>query len=154
VECHEKDFKDKKRDYYSPMLNLCNKHHPTVTGVIEVGAGTGYFSNMYIRKFKLKRYTFYENSGAMVAKIRQRMKVQKFTKTRIYNESFRNISTKELKKCDCILALEILEHISWDKKFLLLIIPSTWIFFSVPRIHAFNHVRAFLTPDSIAYRYC
>ena len=148
---YEKDFRDKKRDYYIPMLNLCDKYYPIATRIIEVGAGTGYFSNKYIKKFKPKRYIFYENSKAMVSKIKKRMRVQKFTKTHIYNESFRN--RKELKKYDCVIALEVLEHVGWDKEFLSLVAPLTWVFFSVPRLHAFNHVRAFLTPDSIAYRY-
>jgi len=68
-------------------------------------------------------------------------------------KSFKNISAEEIKKYDCIISLEVLEHINWDKEFLSSLSPSTWVFLSVPRIHDSTHVRAYLTPDSIAYRY-
>ncbi len=147
----KKKFKDKKRKYYIIIEKLCKQYYPNSINVIEVGAGTGRFAKMYISKFKPKNYILYDSSKLMIRRIKKKLKTQNFTKIIIKNKSFKNIS--ELNKYDCVIALEALEHINWDKEFLSSISHGTWVFFSVPRVHAFNHVRAFLTPDSITYRY-
>jgi len=146
------NFKDKKREYYIEVLKLCKNYH-SFTNILEVGAGTCFFAKTYINKFKPNSYTIYDSSDVMCKRSRKKLEGKSSTNINIYNNSFKDISAEELTKYDCVIALEVLEHINWDKEFLFSIAPETWIFFSVPRIHSFNHVRAFLTPDSIAYRY-
>jgi 2-polyprenyl-3-methyl-5-hydroxy-6-metoxy-1,4-benzoquinol methylase len=147
------NWKDKKRRHYYVTEKMCRRYYDKPTNVLEVGAGTGQFAKMYINRFKPKSYTLYEHSPPMIKRIKKRFKKQDFTKINIKNKSFKNISKDKLSEYDCIIALEVFEHINWDREFLSLLDPKTWIFFSVPRIVAHLHVRSYLTPDSIIYRY-
>jgi len=149
----EKNFKNKKRDHYFEIISLSKAYYSSPTTVLEVGAGTGCFARMYINKFNPKKYVFYEYSKPMVKRIHKEFKKQGDTEIDVKRKSFKNISKQELSKYDCIMALQVFEHINWDREFLSSISPGTWIFFSVPRIVNEHHVRAFLTPDSIIYRY-
>ena len=144
-------WRDKDRIYYGEMLKLCDRYGG-FNNVLEVGAGHGRFSKIFIEGNDFDSYDIYETSTFAVEQMREKFKNLSCNIT-IHNKSFKDISTKELEKYDCVIALEVLEHINWDKEFLSFINDRSWIFFSVPIIHSFNHVRAFLTPDSIAYRY-
>ncbi len=148
-----KVFRDKRRAHYFDTLKICKRYYNNPIKVLEVGPGTGQFAEMYINRFKPKSYTFYENSEPMVKRIRNRFKTEGSTKIHIKNKSFKNLSTSELREYDCVISLEVFEHINWDREFLSLLSPKTWVFFSVPRINAAVHTRAYLTPDSIFYRY-
>jgi len=147
----ESQWKDKDRIYYGEMIKLCKKYG-TFNNILEVGAGFGWFSKIFIKYNNPECYSIYETSTVAFDKMKKKF-VNLPNNINIYNKSFKNIPSEELVKYDCVIALEVLEHINWDKEFLSSISTETWIFFSVPRIHSFNHVRAFLTPDSIAYRY-
>lgn len=142
-------MRNKKRRYYDKVFYLCKKYYFDFNDILEIGAGTGYFSKLFIDKFKPKKYTVYEFSKS--ADIFEKNVKSLITKIILKRESFKNI--KILDNYDCFIALEILEHIIWDKVFLSSIPSGKLIFFSVPIIHDKQHVRAFLTPDSIAYRY-
>jgi len=148
-----KNFRNKKRKYYFDILKLCKKYYKDFINVLEVGAGTGQFAEMYINKFSPKSYTFYENSNPMVKKIKKRFTVEGPTRISIKKKSFKDLSEFKLSRYDCVIALQVFEHINWDKEFLSKISPGTWVFFSVPTIHDTLHTRAYLTPDSIFYRY-
>ena len=143
---------DKNRRHYTIIKKLCKQYYPFPKQVLEVGAGTGYFAKIFIDKFIPQKYAVYEFSKSFKI-IRKKFKEERRTKVVIHNKSFKDLSSKELEQYDCVIALEVLEHINWDREFLSKIKPGTWVFISVPRIHGYNHVRAFLTPDSIAYRY-
>jgi hypothetical protein len=142
-------MKHKDRRYYSKILRLCEKYYYNFSNVIEIGAGTGFFSKLFIDKFSPKRYTAYEFSKSADI-FREKVKSLS-TEIILKKESFKNV--EDINLYDCVIALEIFEHINWDKEFLLSIPSDKWVFFSVPVIQDKQHVRAFLTPDSIAYRY-
>lgn len=142
--------RDKPRKQYKYVLKLCRKYNHNFNNVLEVGAGFGYFAEMFIMEFKPQKYTLYEFSSETISTIERRM--EKFpTETVIRNETFKNIT--DVHQYDCIIAQQVLEHINWDKDFLKKIKPKTWVFLSLPTVQGYCHVRAFLTPDSIAYRY-
>jgi len=148
-----KNFKNKNRTHYFDTIKMCNKYYNNSINVLEVGPGTGQFAEMYVNKFKPKSYTFYEDSKPMVKRIKKRFKTEVFTKLHIKEKSFKDLPTSKLSRYDCVISLEVFEHINWDKEFLFALSPKTWVFFSVPRIHGDVHTRAYLTPDSIFYRY-
>jgi 2-polyprenyl-3-methyl-5-hydroxy-6-metoxy-1,4-benzoquinol methylase len=149
----KKKPKNRKKNHYPVINRLCKKYYSSPTNVLEVGPGNGYFAKMYINKFKPKSYTLYDTSDRMIKIIKNKFLGEDRTKINIKNKSFKDIPKSEFNNYDCVLGLQVFEHINWDKEFLYSINSGTWVFFSVPRVHGFNHVRAFMTPDSIYYRY-
>lgn len=142
-----------KKDHYPVVCKLCKKYYPSPINVLEVGPGNGYFAKMHIKKFKPKSYTLYDSSERMVKILNSKFSGEDRTKINIKNKNFKDIPKSEFDNYDCVLALEVFEHINWDKEFLYSMNSGTWVFFSVPRLHHSRHVRAFMTPDSIYYRY-
>ena len=148
-----KNFRDKKRTHYFDTLKMCKKYYNNPINVLEIGPGTGQFAEMYVNRFKPESYALYENSKPMVKRIKKRFKIEGFTKINIKKKNFKDLSKSKLSKYDCVISLEVFEHINWDREFLDLLSYKTWVFFTVPRIHGDIHTRAYLTPDSIFYRY-
>ena len=154
---YSKDWKKQKNTgkfhaYKKSMMGLCERYYPSSNNPLEVGGGCGTWAEAFINKFNPDNYTVYEFSSS-IEEIKKRVKGLSANVT-IRNKTFRDISSKELEKYDCVMALEVLEHINWDREFLSKIKSGTWVFISVPVPQAkTEHVRAYLTPDSVAYRY-
>jgi len=143
---------EKFHAYKRSMMDLCKKYYSSFNNILEVGGGFGTWAEAFIKEFEPERYTVYEFSSA-VKKIKKRLKNSPIDII-IHNTTFKDIPLKELEQYDCVIALEVLEHINWDREFLSKIKPGTWVFISVPVPQASTeHVRAYLTPDSVAYRY-
>ena len=145
----EKKKRDKYHQAYGVMKDLCKKYYSNPINVLEVGAGFGTFAKMFIDAFNPKSYTLYEFSS-IVKKIKKKFNNES-CKIYIKNEDFREID--DMDKYDCVIAMSVLEHIKWDKEFLNKIKSNSWVFLSLPVTHAFEHVRGYLVPDSIFYRY-
>jgi len=156
---HHKNYKNKERDHYKVVLNLCETYYKNADTILDVGAGSGYFGRMYVNKFSPKKYVLYDASIDQIKKIAKEFKNQEGTEIQIKYQSFRHISESELTRYDCVISLQVFEYINWDKEFLSKISPGTWVFFSVPSVPKSLSdkpslaVRLFLTPDSILYRY-
>ena len=145
----KKPQRDDEHPYMPVTIELCKTYQPAAKNVLEVGAGFGNFALNFICTFTPESYTAYEFSSA-AKKIKKRLK-KLACKTVVYKDSFRDVENFD--NYDCVIALEVLEHISWDLEFLSKLKKGTWVFFSVPTKHAKDHVRAFLTHESIWKRY-
>ena len=150
---YNKNHKDKPRKYYGITNKLCKKYYPNPSCVLEVGSGSGYFAKKYINCLKPKKYVACDFCKMAILRMKKRIKMTENTKIQIKYKNINDIRKIDLEKFDCVIALEVLEHVTKDLKFLSKINKGTWVFLSVPRIYGYNHVRAFLTPDSICYRY-
>jgi 2-polyprenyl-3-methyl-5-hydroxy-6-metoxy-1,4-benzoquinol methylase len=140
---------DNIHPYMPVIVELCKTYFPTANNILEVGAGFGHLAIQFIDTLTPESYTAYEFSSA-AKKLKKRLK--KMTcETAVYQDSFRDI--ENFGNYDCVLALEVFEHIGWDLEFLSKLRKGMWVFFSVPTKHAKNHVRAFLTHESIWKRY-
>jgi len=142
-------WRDKYHQSYGVIKDLCKEYYPDAKNILELGAGFGHFAEIFIDYFNPKSYTIYEFSST-VKEIESRL-INKSCDISIKNEDFRNISNIE--KYDCVIAMSVLEHIKWDREFLNKIKTNSWVFLSLPVTQAFEHVRGYLTPDSIVYRY-
>lgn len=138
-----------KHPYMPVIMYLCQTYYPTAKNILEVGAGFGHFAVKFVSTFNPDSYTAYEFSSA--AKLLKKRLGELPCKTTVYKGDFHDM--EDYDDYDCVIALEILEHINWDLGFLLRLKRDTWAFFSLPTKHAKNHVRAFLTHKSIWKRY-
>jgi len=131
--------------YEGAIVKMCEKYAPDARKVLDVGAGFGTFASQYLNKNSVETYDAYEFSGAY-----DTLKTLDFPGFKAYQESFQGISVDQY---DLVIALEVLEHINWDKEFLFKIPSGRDVIISVPYGHAPNHVRAFAFPNSVAHRY-
>jgi 2-polyprenyl-3-methyl-5-hydroxy-6-metoxy-1,4-benzoquinol methylase len=149
-----KERLDKKyRSQYYAILKLCRKYYPSTSNnnILEVGAGFGRFAELFIKKFKPNNYTICEFALEAEKTIIKKMEpLKRYTNIHIKIEDMFKL---EVSNYNCIFAMEVLEHIRKDIMFLNKINKNSMVFISVPSIHGVSHVRAFLTPDSIQYRY-
>jgi SAM-dependent methyltransferase len=135
--------------YIKPLFSLACKHANSFNSILEVGAGFGHGIERIVNKFHPSRYVAYEFSLRAANQLRAigaRLNCQ----FEVRQETFQNVDCSGF---DCVIGCEVLEHINWDRAFLSSLPSGCFVMFSVPIAHAFNHVRAFLLPDSIWYRY-
>lgn len=144
-----KPQRDSEHPYMPVTIELCKTYHSTAKNILEVGAGFGNFALSFIDTFTPESYTAFEFSSA-AKKLKKRLK-KLACETVVCQDSFRDVQNFD--NYDCVIALEVFEHISWDLEFLSKLKTGTWVFFSVPTKHAKDHVRAFLTHASIWKRY-
>ncbi len=152
-EKHISKNKIKNKPYYNIALKLFNKYCFDMTkNILEIGAGNGCFAKRFIKKFKPKIYDVYESSFFACEMIKKKLIIiNEETEINICIRNFKKVNN--LEKYGCVIALDVLEHINDDIKFLEKFKENTWVLMSLPTSLNIKHVRSFLTPDSIAYRY-
>lgn len=140
-----------KDHFYTQIaIDLCHKWYDAPQDVLEIGAGFGHAAEKFIKEFKLESYTGYEFSECF-NELRDRIKSTGFFNYKIYNYDFQQESI--FSGYDCVIALEILEHINKDLEFLEKLDHGTWVFFSVPSTYSRFHVRFFPFPISVHFRF-
>ena len=139
--------------YVQDIVNLLKKFHPNPQHILDVGAGFGIPAAKIIHQLQPQAYTLYEFSDAAdyILKFLKPFGDALSCSIKAYKQSFRDI--ENLERFDCIVALEILEHINWDLKFLEKIKSGTLVFLSVPKKHGLYHVRAFPNARHVVGRY-
>jgi len=143
--------RDKYQPYMEESIEMIKEKDCVPKNVLEVGAGCGNMLQKFITEFEPESYTAYEFSNS-VKKINKKLKgIKVRTKISVVNDTFKDI--EDIERYDCIIAHEIFEHIKWDIEFIEKIKAGTNLFFSVPTKHAKDHVRSFLTHESIYERY-
>lgn len=147
------DFIDRNKQYFPIMANLCEKYYKNFNNILEIGAGFGRFVDIFVRKFNPKYYDVCEFSEASkgIYEYIKLLPEEITTDIKIIEKSFMDIV--DLRQYDALIAIEVLEHTMYDKIFLDRLKKGTFVFFAVPTRHAEAHVQAFLTPNSVWYRY-
>lgn len=144
-------YKSTRHPYIKPIINMMWESKCKFTNILEIGAGFGLASEEIISKFKPESYCGYEFSNAMSG-LRERLnQFSTLCNISLINDTFKDIDRMD--RFDCVIALEILEHINWDLDFIKKINPGTKVFFSVPTKPNKLHVRHFIDKDSIIKRY-
>lgn len=141
----------KEHPYVQPIVDMLKKLEVTPENVLEVGAGFGFTAKKIIEELKLSVYTVYEFSSAMLHLRGLMSSLNRSCKVNLMWQTFENI--KDANTFDCIIALEVFEHICWDLDFIGKLAPGTKVFFSVPSKAAKLHVRHFENDDEIYERY-
>jgi len=123
----------------------CPKH------VLDVGAGFGFPALRFISTFMLRKYTAYEFSNSMDFMSKLLDPFRDYCDITLWKKTFRGIKTDNY---DCVIALEILEHILWDREFICSLKSGTRIFLSVPKnLPGQRHVRTFHNHREVIDRY-
>lgn len=137
--------------YVKPMIEMIreSKHQPK--NVLEVGAGFGFAAKRIIDNFSPETYFAYEFSNAIFHLHGILISLKNECEVFLIKESFKNI--EDVERFDCVVAMEIFEHINWDLEFIGKIKPGTKVFFSVPTKPGKFHVRHFENVNEITNRY-
>lgn len=113
--------------------------------ILEIGCGTGQFAE-YLKDERFTDYKGFDFSSKAIVLAKQRVSMEFFQgnalDTNIYQSAF-----------NTVICLEVLEHITDDRKVLKSLPPSTHIIFSVPNFDAPSHVRWFTSERQIKKRY-
>lgn len=119
--------------------------------VLDIGAGFGFPALRFISTFMLRKYTAYEFSNSIDFMGKLLNPLQDYCDIVLHKKTFRNIKTDNY---DCVIALEILEHILWDREFICSLKSGTRIFLSVPKnMPSQRHVRTFYNHKELITRY-
>lgn len=147
-------YNKNRERYYDIVLNMYEKYSLSCSNILEVGAGSGKFAKRFIERFKPLNYCACDFSKGLCNTIKDNLRdISSSSTISILKKNINDITDKKLKNFDCIISLQVFEHVFKDKEFIRKIPSGCPVLFSVPVFHAYNHVRAFLTPDSVAHRY-
>jgi len=137
--------------YEQPAIEMIKRSCSKPINVLEIGAGFGFTLIKILQEFKPETYVAYEFSSS-VYHIRGLLhNLKSNSEVFILKKSFRDMFAPEL--YDCVIALEIFEHIIWDLEFIERLAPGTRVFFSVPTKPGKFHVRHFENEKEITDRY-
>ena len=104
----------KEHIYVAVILALIKQNYPNPQCVLDVGAGFGFPALRFISNLNLKRYTVYEFSNAFNFLHQLLKPINDSCMITLHNSTFKDMNPSGF---DCVIALEILEHITWDISF-------------------------------------
>lgn len=140
-----------EQPYVISMVELLAKYCRCPKHVLDVGAGFGFPALRFISTFMLRKYTAYEFSNSIDFMSELLSPFKDYCDITLHKKTFKNIQTSNY---DCVIALEILEHIIWDKEFIGSLKSGTRIFLSVPKDNpGERHVRIFQSHRELVSRY-
>ena len=140
-----------EQPYVIPMTELLGRFCRCPRHVLDVGAGYGFPALKFISTFMLRKYTAYEFSDSMDFTSKLLDPFRDYCDITLHKETFRGIQVDDY---DCVVALEILEHIVWDLEFIASLKSGTRLFFSVPKdMPGVRHVRTFQNHKEVIARY-
>ncbi|MCK5604324.1 class I SAM-dependent methyltransferase [Candidatus Pacearchaeota archaeon] len=137
--------------YIDETIMLMCKSVGHIDNVLEVGAGFGHMAKDVITRYSPTSYTAYEFSDAMDSMSKLLEPLETDCTISLFKDTFRDVT--DFYRYDCVIALEIFEHINWDLEFIEKIRRDTWVFFSIPTKPSKFHVRHFLMEDEVRVRY-
>lgn len=134
--------------YYPLWQRVCDEAiKRQVKNIVEVGCGSGSFAHMLFDRMSV-RYLGFDFSAEAVAKARRRTgRDDVFVVARAEDDLARHLDY------DCIVCLEVLEHIERDLEVVQSWRPGTRCICSVPNFDQPDHVRFFLNEASVRARY-
>lgn len=141
----------KEHPYMQPMITMIEQSGCKLKNVLEVGAGFGFAAVKIIQKFDPETYVAYEFSSAIYHLMGMLRNFKSNCEVFLFKKSFRDMACPEL--YDCVIAMEIFEHITWDLEFVKRLSPGTKVFFSLPTHPSKFHVRHFETEKEVRDRY-
>ncbi len=141
----------REHPYVLPVMKLYAEHNFRPTNVLDIGAGFGHPGLRFIKMFRPGSYTAYEFSSAADSIVGVLEELQGLCSVTVHRQDFRDMS--DLDRFDCIIALEILEHIHDDLEFLERIYGGTRILIAVPQSNSKLHMRSFPSVESMINRY-
>lgn len=141
----------KEHPYVNEMVELMITHCPQPLNVLEVGSGFGFAAKKILKTLDPQSYTMYEFSNAIDYAMDLIGPVDVDCHMDYVKDTFRNID--DMHVYDCVVAMEIFEHIVWDLEFIEKIKSGSDVFFSVPLKPSRFHVRWFNTIKEVRDRY-
>jgi len=141
----------KEHQYVSLILKIMTYTKIKFNHVLDIGAGFGFPALKLISSLPLKNYTAYEFSNAADFMKQLLLPFTNSCEITIIKDTFKGINTS---KYDCVIALEIFEHINWDLEFIELLNPGTNLFISLPiNQKSIRHTKIFCNQTDIQDRY-
>ena len=137
--------------YEKHMVEMIKRSGYKPVNILEVGAGFGFTLIKVLQELKPKTYVAYEFSSAIYHIRGLLYNFKSNCEVFLFQKTFRYIHNP--KPYDCVIALEIFEHITWDLEFIERLSPGTKVFFSLPNKPGKFHVRHFENEKEITDRY-
>jgi len=141
----------REHPYERSVVEMIKRSGHKPVNILEIGAGFGFTVLKILREFEPETYVAYEFSSAVYHIRGLLYNFKSNSEVFLFKKSFRDMSSPEL--YDCIIALEIFEHITWDLEFIERLAPGAKVFFSVPNKPGKFHVRHFENEKEIMDRY-
>ena len=136
--------------YYGEIIKLARKYKLAPKNVLEIGAGFGSFAVEFVDRMNPIKYVACEFAPFPFSFLRDRSKKSNFSPL---HKNIYDLSADYVETFDCVIALEVLEHIKNDLGFLNKVSSGADILMTLPTQESFNHVRMFLLPCSVWERY-
>jgi 2-polyprenyl-3-methyl-5-hydroxy-6-metoxy-1,4-benzoquinol methylase len=118
-----------------------------VKRILDVGCGPGQIACL-VRDIGVPEYKGLDFSTARVAKARAVCPEYEFVAANVFEDNL-----LETYHYDCVLMMELLEHIEQDVNVLKRVRPGTTVFATVPNFPAVDHVRHFDSVNDVEVRY-
>jgi len=132
--------------YYNAAVDLINRHCKNPHNILEVGAGYGLFAEVLVTIKKPDSYTCYDFSDVI-----DNLDTSNYDNFIVKKENLFNIDNHA--DYDCVIALNVLDHMRKDVEFIQKLKLGTFVFFSLFNRYVDDCVRSFLLPEDIQNRY-